>query len=87
MDTPLLYYYINLTISITFCLSSGDIYLFLSISLLCSFVIVSELLCGELLETFIILSAISFPVKPPVASAAFWITLFREVLSAFAGDC
>ena len=31
-DIPLLYYYINLRLSITFCLSSGDIYLSLGIS-------------------------------------------------------
>ena len=50
-DIPLLYYYINLRSSITFCLSSGDIYLFLDISLSCLFVTVSESCCCELFET------------------------------------
>ena len=44
-DIPLLCYYINLRLSIIFCLSSGDIYLSLCISLSCSFVTVSELFC------------------------------------------
>ena len=71
VDIPLLYYYINLRSSRIFCLSSGDIYLSLDISLSCSFVIISELFCGELLETLVILSAILLPVKSPVAYAAF----------------
>ena len=56
----LLYYYINLRSSIIFCLSSGDIYLSLSISLSCSFDPVSELFCCEVFETLVILSAILF---------------------------
>ena len=51
-DIPLLCYYINLGSSIIFCLSSGDIYLSLGISLSCSFVILSELFSSKLLETF-----------------------------------
>ena len=43
-DIPLLHYYIYPRSSIIFCLSSGDIYLSLVISLLCSFVTVSELI-------------------------------------------
>ena len=70
-DIPLLYYYINLRSSIIFCLSSGNIFLSLGISLQCSFVIVAELFSGELLETFVILLAILLPNKSPVASAAF----------------
>ena len=70
-DIPLLYFYINLSLSIIFCLSSGDIYLSLGISLLCSFVIVSESFCGEFLETAVILLAILLPIKSPVTSAAF----------------
>ena len=31
----------------------------------------SELFCGDLLETFVILSAILLPIKSPLASAAF----------------
>ena len=52
-DVPLLYYYINLRLLTYFCLPSGDTYLPLGIYLSCSFVIVSELFCGELLETSI----------------------------------
>ena len=74
-DIPLLYYYINLISSVILCLSSGDIYLSLGISLSYSFVIVSELFCGELLETFVVLVAILLPIISPVVSAAFWITL------------
>ena len=62
-DISWLYYYINLRSSIILCLSSGDIYLSLGISLSCSFVIVSELFWSELLETFVILSATSLPTK------------------------
>ena len=59
------------------CLFSGDIYLTLSI-----FSFVSELLCGEVFETFVILSAILLPIKSLVASAVFRIALFDAVLSA-----
>ena len=51
LDVPLLSYYINLESSIFFCLSSGDIYLSLGITLSCSFVNVSELLYCEFFET------------------------------------
>ena len=85
-DIALLYYYINLGWSIIFFLSFGDIYLSLSISLSFSFVIVSESFCGELLKTFVILLGILLPIKSPVASAVFWITLFEEVLSASVAD-
>ena len=71
LNIPLLYYYINLRSSIIFCLSSEDIYLSLDISLSCSFVLVSELFCSELLETFVILLAILLPIKSPVASVVF----------------
>ena len=40
------------TLSIIFCLSSGDIYLSLDISLSLSLVTVSELFCCEFLETY-----------------------------------
>ena len=89
---PLLYYYIILKSSINFCLSSGDIYLSLVISLSClifpfSFIIIFELFYGDIFETFIILSAIFLPIKSPVASAVFWIALFEAVLSASISDC
>ena len=61
------YYYINLRSPIIFCLSSGEIYLSLGIS--SSFV--SELFCSEVFEIPVILSAILFPMKSPVASAVF----------------
>ena len=63
----LLLYHINLRSSIIFCFCSGDIYLSLSIS--SSFV--SELFFSEICETFVILSAVLFPIKSPVASAVF----------------
>ena len=55
---PLLHHYINLRLSIPFCLFSGDAYLSLGISLsksIFSFSLstVSELFCGEVLETIV----------------------------------
>ena len=83
-DIPLLYYmyyYINLISSTIFYLFSEDIHLSLSIS---SFVF--ELFGGEVLETFVILSATLFPIKPPVPSAFFWIVLFEAISSASVAD-
>ena len=82
LDISLLYGHINFRLSITLCLSSGDIYHSLGISLSCSFVIVTELFCGELLEIFVFLLAILLSIKSPVASAVFWMTLFEEILIA-----
>ena len=82
-DIALLYYYINLRSSIIFCFSSGNIYLSLS----CLFVIVSELFCGNLLETFVILLAILLPIKSPVASAVSGIIVFEVIFSASIADC
>ena len=56
-DIPLLYCYIHLRSSIIFCLSSGDTYLSLRISLSYSFVIVSGLFCGQVVETIVILAS------------------------------
>ena len=81
------YSYINFILSIIFSLSSGDTYLSLGISLSCSFVIISELFCSILLETFLFLSAMLLPIRSPVASAVFLITLIKVVLSASAADC
>ena len=36
-----------------------------------SFVTVSKLFCGEVIDTFVILLVILFPIKRPVASAIF----------------
>ena len=77
------YYTIILTLDHhKFCLFSGDIYLSFGISLSVSifsvsFVTVSKLFCDEVLETFVILSAILLPIKSPVASAVFGIALFE----------
>ena len=70
-DILLLYCYINLRSSIIFCLSSGDIYLSLGISLAYSLLNISKLFCGEVFQTFTILSPILLPIKSPVASAVF----------------
>ena len=64
-------------------ISSGDIYLSLSIS--SSFV--TELCFGEVYETLVILSAILLPVKSPIASLVFLVVLFEAVLSVSVGDC
>ena len=75
-DAPLLYCYINLRSLIISCLFSGDICLSLGISLstpICfsSFVTVSKLFCGEVFETFVVLSAFLLALKSPVAFAVF----------------
>ena len=62
------YFAFNLRSSKNLCLCSRGINLSLSISLK----IVSELLCDEFFETLVILSAVIFPTKSPVASAAFF---------------
>ena len=33
-------------------------------------------------EIFVILSAVSLPIKPPVASAVFWIAIFEAIFIA-----
>ena len=63
------FHYINLRSSTIFCLFSGDTYLSLGISV--SFSTFAELICGEVLETFVILLAILLTVKLRVASAVF----------------
>ena len=74
---PLLYYYSNLRSSIISCVSSGDIYISLGISLSCSFVTVSKLFS----------LAILLPIKSPAAPVVFSITLFEVVLTASVADC
>ena len=69
----------------------GDVYLPFGIFLTNSifsvlFVTVSGVLCGEILETFVILSAILLPVKSPAASVDFWIALFELLLRASVAD-
>ena len=71
----LLYWsFFNLRSSIISCLNSGDIYFYLSISLF-----ISKLFYGEVFGALVILSAILFPMKSPVPSVVFWMTLFEEV--------
>ena len=76
LDIQLLYYYINVRSSVIFPLYSGDIYLFpgnlLSNPMFWILLLtVLELFIGEVLETFVILSAILLPIKSPVTSAFF----------------
>ena len=66
---------------------SGDVYLSLGISLSFSFETISEFYYCEFFETLVILLEILLPIKSPVASAVFWITLFGIVLSASVADC
>ena len=73
-DISLLYYF-KLSSLITYCLSSKDTYFTLGISLLFSFVIIFELFCCEFFETFVILSAVLLPIKPPV-SWLYWISRY-----------
>ena len=73
-DISLLYYF-KLSSFIIYCLSSKDTYFTLGISLLFSFVIIFELFCCEFFETFVILSAVLLPIKPPV-SWLYWISRY-----------
>ena len=65
-----MYHYINLTSTIIFCFFSGDIYLYLFISVSLSTV------CGNVFETFVFSLAILLPLKLPIPSAAFGIAFF-----------
>ena len=47
----------------------------------------SIIFCGVVFEPFVILSAISFPIKSLFASTVFWIALCEVVLSAPVADC
>ena len=80
-DIPLLHYYTSLNSSIICCLFSGDIYLSFGVSDSS----LASLFCEcieDLFETLVILSAILLPIKPPVASAVFWIAFFEVVFIA-----
>ena len=74
-DIPLLHFYINLRSLIISSLFSGNIYLSLNIFLS----LVTELLCGAVFETLVILPGISLAIKLPVASAVFWTALFEAI--------
>ena len=91
LQIPLLYYYINLRSLIICCLFFLETYIFLLV-FLCqtlfhcfsvSLSAVSELLCGERFDTFIISSAISLQTKSLASSAAFWKIFFEATLSVF----
>ena len=76
-DNSLLYYYINLNVSIMYSLFSGDIYLSLDISLgiSSSFPFITVF---EFFVTFVVLIAILLPIKSPVASAVFQLIFLKE---------
>ena len=52
-----------------------------------SSLLVSELFFGGSFEALVILSAVLFPIKSPIASAVFWIAPFEAVLSASVAEC
>ena len=86
------YYHIIFRSSVVFFLFLVDIYLPLDIYLSnpifsASVSIVYELFCGGVLETYVIMSVILLPIKSPVTSAVFLISLFEAVLVASATDC
>ena len=86
LDISSLYCYTNLNSSIICCLSPGDMCNFFSASI-SSFCYSLE--CnsvGDFLEGVVILSAILLPIKSPVASAVFWIALFKAVFIASVVD-
>ena len=70
-NISLLYCYINLNLTIIFCLSSGDLYLFSGTSILLIASSFLERSSAEDFETLVILTAILLPIKSPVASAIF----------------
>ena len=74
-DIPLLHYG-NLRSSVIFCLCAGDIYLSLSLSSL-----------SHLFLTFVIGGGGGGGGGGGVASAVFWVTLFKAVLSSSVADC
>ena len=74
-----------------FCLFLEICIISLGISLSCSifsasFVTVSKLLCDEVLAAFVILSAITLPIKSSVGSPVSWIVFFEAVLKASVAD-
>ena len=78
---PLLYYYVNLNSSIICCLFFGDIYLSFGIPLLASFDDNSlDFFECNSVDTHVILSAILWPIKSPVASAVFELIFLKQFL-------
>ena len=41
-----------------------------------------KLFSGDVFDALVILSAVLFPIKLPIAFAVFWMTLFEEVLNS-----
>ena len=77
----------NLNSSIIWCLYSRDMYLFFGVTLTTSSSV--SLFCNsfaDFFEALVILSAIFLPIKSPVASAVFWIALFKAALIASSAD-
>ena len=83
-DILLLYHYINIRSLVIFWLFSGDIYFSTGISV--SNITVSELFGGEILQMFVILSAILLPVQSPISPGVLWIAFFQVVLRASVAD-
>ena len=71
--------------SIIFCVSYGDIYLFLGISESCSFLTGSELFWREAFE-ILFLSVFFLLIKSSVPFDVFRIALFEAVLNATVSD-
>ena len=86
-DIPLLYYYIRYQIINNFL---SFFWRYMSFFRCFSIFFISNcfwVIFCEFLETFVILSAIVSPIKSPVTSTVFWITLFEVVLSASVTYC
>ena len=80
---PWLYYYINLGLSIIFCLSSRDIYLSLGIYLSCLFVNVSELFCCKYFETPVIRNFITNQITTSISIINNFMPFFWRYISFF----
>ena len=87
-----LYYYINLRssiISLPFFWSFISFFrcFFIMVNISCSFITVSKIFCGKVLETSVFLLATLLPIRSVVASSVVWIAFLEAVLSAYVGDC
>ena len=77
---------ININSLIICCLSSGDIHLFIWVVNSKLLLLLLLLLLDGFLEILVILSALLLSIIPPVASAVFWIALFKAVFIASVAD-
>ena len=89
-----LYRYINLRWSTICCSFWKYVFFFCYFSIqsnifcfICNCSFVTELFLDEFLNTFVIISEILLPIKSPVASAVFWIALFKAVLNVSVKCC